>query len=54
MYTVFKIDCRKAYEIGGTSLDHNPIVNPVNNYKYNRYLYENYSPFKYVDKGLIG
>jgi hypothetical protein len=44
----------KKYEIGGTILDHNPIINPVVDYKYNKYLYQYYSPFKFADRGLIG
>ena len=35
----------KKYEIGGTILNHNPIVNPVPDYKHNKYLYQHYSPF---------
>ena len=29
----------KQSELGNTSLEHNPILNPVFNYKYNKYLF---------------
>jgi hypothetical protein len=37
----FKNDKDKVnnYSLGYTILDHNPILNPVHNYRYNRYLY---------------
>ena len=34
---------KRKYESGSTSLDHNPIVNPENNYNYNKYI--NYQSF---------
>lgn len=40
----FKIDNIKSYEIGNTNLVHNPILNPVVNLNYNKYLYNNLNP----------
>ena len=34
---------KRKYDFGTTSLDHNPIVNPENNYNYNKYI--NYQSF---------
>ena len=34
---------KRKYEFGTSSLDHNPIVNPENNYNYNKYI--NYQSF---------
>jgi hypothetical protein len=35
------LDNNKNYEIGGSSLNHNPILNPTNNFSYNKYLMNN-------------
>lgn len=56
----FIIDNFKRYDLGGTLLSHNTILNPVHNYKYNRYLYNSYdidtgrSPLKHVGNQIIG
>ena len=35
---------KRKYESGSTSLEHNPIVNPENNYNYNKYInYKNFA-----------
>ena len=34
---------KRKYDFGTSSLDHNPIVNPENNYNYNKYI--NYQSF---------
>jgi hypothetical protein len=38
----FNLDNNKNYEIGGSSLNHNPILNPTNNFSYNKYLMNNF------------
>jgi len=32
-------DLDKKFNLGQTKLNHNPIINPVPNFKYNKYLY---------------
>jgi len=48
----------KKYDIGFTILEHNPLVNPVNYYKYNKYLYRNNisvnNSLKLVGNNIIG
>lgn len=38
---LFILDNNKNYEIGGSLLSHNPILNPVNNFNYNKYISNN-------------
>lgn len=50
--------CKKQYNLGNTFLPHNPILNPVINYKYNRYMFpqnnefRGYSPFQNVGNSI--
>ena len=48
--------CKKQYNLGNSFLQHNPIINPVINYKYNRYMFPNdhceYSPFQNVGSSI--
>ena len=52
-----KLDIEKKYELGGTILEHNPILNPVPYYKNNKYLYRDgivNSSLKFVGNNIIG
>ena len=43
----------QAFENGKTDLLHNPILNPINNYSYNRYLEkEVYNRYKQNNNGM--
>ena len=52
----FMLDTDKKYELGGTILEHNPIVNPVPNYRNNKYLYRDglNNSLKFVGNNIIG
>lgn len=46
----------KRTELGDCTLDHNPILNPVFNYKYNRYLFpraNSQSSFRHIGQNII-
>jgi len=45
----------KNYEFGSSALDHNPILNPTNNYGYNRYITNsNQGKFQRAANNIIG
>ena len=51
------LDSEKKYDLGGTILDHNPILNPVPYYKNNKYLFREglvNNSLRFVGNNIIG
>jgi len=44
----------KNYEFGSSALGHNPILNPTNNYGYNKYITSNNGKFQRAASNIIG